>query len=50
MTTGILVSVMAYLISGLFNDSMVAVSPLFWMLLGFGISLTQRGKDAHPEK
>ncbi|AGC67109.1 O-antigen polymerase [Thermoclostridium stercorarium subsp. stercorarium DSM 8532] len=50
LTTGILVSVMAYLISGLFNDSMVAVSPLFWMLLGFGISLTQRGKDAHPEK
>jgi len=42
---GILMSVIAYCTAGLFNDSTVAVSPLFWMLLGFGIRNTAgRGK------
>jgi len=40
---GILVSVLAYMAAGLFNDSVVAVSPLFWMLSGFGISFCQKG-------
>lgn len=39
---GVLMSVIAYCITGVFNDSTVAVSPLFWMLLGFGISLIQK--------
>lgn len=33
----VLLSVTGYLVAGIFNDSSVAVSPIFWMLLGFGI-------------
>ena len=29
----------AYLIQGLFNDSVLSTAPLFWILFGFGISL-----------
>jgi hypothetical protein len=32
----ILSAVIGYLITGVFNDSVVAVSPIFWMTLGFG--------------
>jgi len=32
----ILSAVIGYLITGVFNDSVVAVSPIFWMMLGFG--------------
>lgn len=42
---GILMSVIGYCLTGMFNDSTVAISPLFWMLLGFGISLSQ--KEVH---
>lgn len=35
----ILLSVAGYCVAGIFNDSTVAVSPIFWMLLGFGIRL-----------
>ena len=35
----ILLSVIGYCAAGIFNDSTVAVSPIFWMLLGFGIRL-----------
>lgn len=37
----ILTSVLGYCIVGVFNDSTVAVSPIFWMLLGFGIRLVR---------
>jgi O-antigen ligase len=36
---GIFVGVVAYLISGIGNDSIVAIAPVFWVLLGVGISL-----------
>ncbi|NLM10610.1 MAG: O-antigen ligase family protein [Clostridiaceae bacterium] len=39
LSYGILLSVVGYLITGIFNDSVVSVSPIFWMLLGFGISV-----------
>ena len=32
-------AVAAYLIAGIFNDSVVAVAPVFWALLGTGIGL-----------
>jgi len=52
ISSGILMSVFAYLAAGLFNDSFIAVSPIFWMLLGFGISLLQNKsgnkKSSHP--
>lgn len=41
LSYGILLSVIGYLIAGIFNDSVVSVSPVFWMLLGFGISINK---------
>lgn len=32
-------AVAAYLVAGLFNDSIISVAPVFWILLGLGISL-----------
>lgn len=39
-------SVIAYLTAGMFNDSVVSVAPLFWVLLGLGIGINSliRGK------
>lgn len=37
MGLGILIAMIAYMITGLTNDSMVVVSPLFWTLMGLGI-------------
>jgi len=36
---GIFVAVVGYLGAGLFNDSVVSVAPVFWILLGMGISI-----------
>ena len=36
---GILVAVIGYAVAGLFNDSVVSVAPVFWILLGMGISI-----------
>lgn len=35
---GIFVAVLSYLVAGMFNDSTVAVTPVFWILLGTGIA------------
>lgn len=35
----IFLGITAYLVAGLFNDSIVAVAPLFWILLGMGIGI-----------
>lgn len=37
--------IIAYLITGLFNDSVVGVAPVFWCLLGIGISCNWRYAD-----
>ena len=37
--TGILLSVMGFLIMGITNDSNLAVSPMFWCILGMGIAM-----------
>jgi hypothetical protein len=34
-------SVIAYLVAGLFNDNVVSVAPLFWILLGMGIGINR---------
>lgn len=39
LALGILLGVIGYLIMGLSNDSCVAVTPVAWLLLGFGYSL-----------
>lgn len=36
------VSVIGYLIAGLFNDNIVSVTPLFWVILGLGISINHK--------
>ena len=35
---GIAMAVVAYMVAGIFNDSMVGVAPVFWSLLGLGIA------------
>jgi hypothetical protein len=37
-----IISIIGYLFSALFNDSVVSVAPLFWMILGIGISINIR--------
>lgn len=39
LSAGILLAVTGYLTAGIFNDSVVSVSPVFWMLLGAGTAL-----------
>ncbi|WP_083258647.1 O-antigen ligase family protein [Cellulosilyticum sp. I15G10I2] len=34
-----LASIVGYLIAGVFNDSVVSVAPIFWILLGMGIAI-----------
>lgn len=41
MGAGIFLSVTAYLVAGIFNDSVVSVAPLFWILLGTGIGINK---------
>lgn len=36
------ISIIAYLAAGLFNDSVVSVAPLFWLILGLGISINYK--------
>ena len=38
----ILAAVLGYAVAGLFNDSVVSVAPVFWVLLGIGISINLR--------
>lgn len=40
MSIGIFAAICGYLIAGLFNDSVVSVAPVFWVLWGLGIGLT----------
>lgn len=37
----IMAAVAAYLVTGFFNDSVISVAPVFWILLGTGISLNR---------
>ena len=40
-----LISVIGYLVSGMFNDSVISVAPIFWIILGLGISINLRLKN-----
>ena len=35
----IMLGVVGYLAAGIFNDSVVSVAPVFWILLGTGVAL-----------
>ncbi len=41
MAFAVLASVLGYLIISVLNDSVVSVSPILWMLCGFGVQLAQ---------
>ena len=41
----VLAAVIAYLAAGMFNDSVVSVAPVFWILLGIGISMNLKLKS-----
>jgi len=44
-----LVGVIGYLTAGMFNDHIVSVSPLFWIILGFGMSINMKIKKEATE-
>ncbi|HHX61128.1 MAG TPA: hypothetical protein GX707_10515 [Epulopiscium sp.] len=46
MSIGIFAAICGYLIAGLFNDSVVSVAPVFWILWGLGIGLTSSKQKA----
>jgi len=41
---GILAAFTGYVVAGLFNDSIISVAPVFWILLGIGISINLKLK------
>jgi O-antigen ligase len=43
--TAIMAAVTAYLTAGIFNDSVISVAPVFWIILGLGISLNLKLKN-----
>ncbi|BBF43845.1 oligosaccharide repeat unit polymerase Wzy [Lachnospiraceae bacterium KM106-2] len=43
---GVFLGTISFMIIGMVNDSMVVVSPIFWMLLGIGYGSFQRTKDS----
>lgn len=51
---GLMASISAYLVSGIFNDQIMSVGPLFYAMLGLGIAVNQIIKKdalkAHEEK
>lgn len=38
MGIGIFLSIVGYLVAGIFNDSVVAIAPIFWVFLGLGFA------------
>ena len=38
--------VVGYLFAGMFNDSVVSVAPVFWIVLGVGVALNFINRDA----
>lgn len=38
---GVFVAVIGYLVAAIFNDSIVSVAPIFWVLLGCGIAINK---------
>lgn len=49
MGASCLVSIIGYLVAAMFNDHIVSVSPLFWIILGIGISINIRLQRKNTE-
>ncbi|RQD66797.1 MAG: hypothetical protein D5S00_11780 [Tindallia sp. MSAO_Bac2] len=50
LARGVFLAVIGYCFAGFFNDSLVAVSPVFWVLLALGHRLTHDLQKKHPAK
>lgn len=46
---GILMAVIVYLFTGLSNDSIVSVAPVFWILLGSGMAVNYKLKEGNQK-
>lgn len=46
----VFLSICIYLFTGIFNDSVVSVAPVFWTLLGMGISINMKVKTEFQSK
>ncbi len=44
MGVSVFLSITAYLGAGIFNDNVVSVAPLFWIILGLGIAINRMNK------
>jgi hypothetical protein len=44
--SAVLCAITSYCVAGLFNDSVVSVAPVFWVLLGLGIAQNRILKKA----
>ncbi len=40
-----MIAVIGYLVAGIFNDQIVSVAPLFWLVLGIGVSVNRSVKS-----
>ena len=38
---GLALGVVGYLFSGMLNDSMVVVAPLYWLMIGLGLAVNR---------
>ncbi|GAB6100352.1 hypothetical protein JCM16358_22310 [Halanaerocella petrolearia] len=47
---GVFTAFIAYVITGLFNDSVISVAPVFWSLLGIGISINLQLQESRFEQ
>ncbi len=43
-------SIIAYLVAAIFNDSVISVAPLFWVMLGMGIGINRMVKETHRDE
>lgn len=46
----VFLSIVAYLVAGIFNDNVVSVAPLFWILLGVGIGINSMIRQNEESK
>ena len=49
MGIGIMLAIVGYLGAGIFNDSAVAVAPIFWILLGAGMAVNYMKQKAKEQ-
>ncbi len=49
LLTGLLCGVVGYAVAGLFNDSVVSVAPVFWVILGLGAGLLRDAERRVPK-